>query len=105
MNEKLDCIFKLFSDLLDERFSSEMFTTEDSIRYLFFYACTENGVKPNDITLESKGIFNDVVTKHAELDMMIESGVLSESVAAEFKYHRPEGKDGKTKPQDRKSVV
>ena len=100
MADELEPIFEEFRTKLDERFSDKKFTTEDTIRYLFFYACTKNGVEPNDITLESKGIFNTSITKNAELDMMIESENLSESVAIEFKYHRREGMEGKAKPQE-----
>ncbi len=41
MSGALGEICTQFKKLLDECFKSGLFTTEDTIRYLFFHACTE----------------------------------------------------------------
>lgn len=55
----LQKIFIDFAILLNERFSKIGkkldSISEDTIRFLFFHACTQNGIKPNEITLEEKG--------------------------------------------------
>ena len=46
-SEKLQLTFQKFAELLDTRFSKDVFTKEDSIRYTFFYAtCLELGLDP-----------------------------------------------------------
>ena len=91
----LQKIFIDFAILLNDRFSkigeSLDSISEDTIRYLFFYACTQNGIKPNKITLEEKGNFDCAGSEELELDMHIEKNAIIPSIAAEFKYHRQEG--------------
>ena len=74
----LQKIFIDFAILLNDRFSkigeSLDSISEDTIRYLFFYACTQNGIKPNEITLEKKGVFdNEEISKTSKLDLFIKS--------------------------------
>ena len=91
----LQKIFIDFAILLNERFSNPSDElnqiSEDTIRYLFFYACTQNGIKPNEITLEEKGNFDCAGSEELELDMHIEKNAIIPSIAIEFKYHRQEG--------------
>ena len=91
----LQKIFIDFAILLNDRFSNPSDElnqiSEDTIRYLFFYACTQNGIKPNEITLEEKGNFDCAGSEELELDMHIEENAIIPSIAAEFKYHRQEG--------------
>ena len=78
-------VFKAFANLLDERFASEVYTTEDSVRYTFFYALLSNGIcEHKDIVLERP----HPTIKRAEMDTLILSGVSRPSIAIEFKYDR-----------------
>ena len=91
----LQKIFIDFAILLNERFSqigkSSDSISEDTIRYLFFHACTQNGIKPNEIDLEKKGLFNDEkISKTSKLDLYIKSEKI-QNLAIEFKYHKKEG--------------
>ena len=91
----LQKIFIDFAILLNERFSNPSDElnqiSEDTIRYLFFYACTQNGIKPNEITLEKKGVFdNEEISKTSKLDLFIKSKKI-QNLAIEFKYHKKEG--------------
>lgn len=91
----LQKIFSDFEIVLNERFSKIGKThdsiSEDTIRYLFFYACIQNGIKPNEIILEEKGNFDCAGSEELELDMHIEKNAIIPSIAIEFKYHRQEG--------------
>jgi len=91
----LQKIFIDFAVLLNDRFSkideSLDSISEDTIRYLFFHACTQNGIKPNEIDLEKKGLFNDEkISKTSKLDLYIKSEKI-QNLAIEFKYHKKEG--------------
>ena len=90
MSEALEKICTQFKELLDERFKSGLFTTEDTIRYLFFHACTEHGVKPNSVTLEDKAAFSESESGNEELDTFVQANenIGLEPLAIEFKYHR-----------------
>ena len=91
----LQKIFIDFAILLNDRFSkigeSLDSISEDTIRYLFFYACTQNGIKPNEIALEEKGTFDCTGSEELEIDMHIKENAIIPSIATEFKYHRQEG--------------
>ena len=93
--QNLQKIFIDFTILLNERFSQIGkkldSISEDTIRFLFCHACTQNGIKPNKITLEEKGNFDCAGSEELELDMHIEENAIIPSIAAEFKYHRQEG--------------
>lgn len=101
MEEKLLKISTDFAEQLNIYFSKkeekpELFdAAEDMIRYLFFYACLKNNVKPYEIILEKANCFNINIKKNPKLDiLLLEEDV--PKVAIEIKYHRTEGK---TKPQ------
>ena len=82
-SEKLQLTFQKFADLLDTRFSKDVFTKEDSIRYTFFYAtCLELGLGPEDIILES--VHPNI--EGAEIDMLIPENKDYPELVFEFKY-------------------
>uniref|UniRef100_A0A7C5Z2W5 Restriction endonuclease n=1 Tax=candidate division CPR3 bacterium TaxID=2268181 RepID=A0A7C5Z2W5_UNCC3 len=52
-NVTIDKIFEQFTELLEDRFSKQVYTTEDSIRYSLFYCLTNYGrIHPSDVILE-----------------------------------------------------
>ncbi len=82
-SEKLQLTFQKFAELLDTRFSKDVFTKEDSIRYTFFYAtCLELGLGPEDIILES--VHPNI--EGAEIDMLIPENKDYPELVFEFKY-------------------
>ena len=82
-SEKLQLTFQKFAELLDTRFSKDVFTKEDSIRYTFFYAmCLELGLGPEDIILES--VHPNI--EGAEIDMLIPEKTDCPELVFEFKY-------------------
>ena len=83
-SEKLQLTFQKFADLLDTRFSKEVFTTEDSVRYTFFYAISsEFELVPHDIVLES---VHPNIDGHKEIDMLIPEKKDCPELVFEFKY-------------------
>ncbi len=83
--------FETMVALLDERLSNEVFTSEDAVRYTFFYAAvTTAGYVPRDILLEVP----HPSINGAEIDTVIASGGQPKT-ALEFKYSRtiPSGKN------------
>ena len=79
-------IFQVFSALIDERLSTKVFTTEDSVRYTFFLALLESGFcKHTDILLEMP---HPSIPK-AEVDLFISAGDNRPATAFEFKFDRP----------------
>ena len=83
-SEKLQSAFQKFGDLLDTRFSKEVFTTEDSVRYTFFYAISsEFELVPHDIVLES---VHPNIDGHKEIDMLIPEKKDCPELVFEFKY-------------------
>lgn len=87
MNE----IFDLFAKYMILRFSNQIFTTEDSVRYTFFISLLKSFcLKPEDIILEYP---HPVITK-AEIDTYIPN-YFAKPTALEFKYHRriPSGRN------------
>ena len=82
-SEKLQSVFQKFGVLLNIRFSKDVFTKEDSIRYTFFYAtCLELGLGPEDIILES--VHPNI--EGAEIDMLIPENKDYPELVFEFKY-------------------
>ena len=82
-SEKLQSAFQKFGALLNIRFSKDVFTKEDSIRYTFFYAtCLELGLGPEDIILES--VHPNI--EGAEIDMLIPENKDYPELVFEFKY-------------------
>ena len=83
-SEKLQLTFQKFAELLDTRFSKDVFTTEDSVRYTFFYAISsELELVPHDIILESE---HPNIDGHKEIDMLIPEKKDCPELVFEFKY-------------------
>jgi hypothetical protein len=80
----MENVFNDFIILLKKRFELGIFTTEDSIRYTFFYALISKGsVLPHEIILE----YPHPAIQRAEIDTYIPS-FQGTSLAIEFKYDR-----------------
>ena len=76
--------FRRFAELLNTRLKSEIFTTEDSVRYSFFAALHEQGVQPHEVVLE----YRHPVIHRAQVDTWIPD-LDPDGLAVEFKYDRP----------------
>ena len=83
--QSIDEAFKLFAELLEERFNKEIFTTEDSVRYTLFHCLTKcMNLKPSDIILEQA----HPSIPRAEVDMHILATKEFPEIFFEFKYDR-----------------
>jgi len=96
-NVKINEIFQQFGELLEDRFSKQTYTTEDSIRYTLFHCLTHyGGIHPSDIVLE----YPHHHISGAEVDTYVppENGLCG--LVFEFKFDRkiPSGKNP-PKPQ------
>lgn len=81
----LHSVFAEFGRLLGERLSLDVRTTEDTIRYTFYYALmSSGGVRHTDLTLE----YPHPALSGAKIDTLLNPGSGRESVAFEFKYDR-----------------
>lgn len=76
-------IFKSFSSCLENRIINGIHTTEDSVRYTFFYSLIQNKLQPEDLVLE----YPHPNISGAEIDTWIPS-YSGNAYAIEFKYHR-----------------
>ena len=86
--QELDEAFRSFAILLKERIYSGIYTTEDSVRYLFFHSVTRTfGISPNEILLES----SHPADGKKEVDMVLLSSETRPEFAFEFKFHRSTG--------------
>ena len=82
-SEKLQSAFQKFGVLLDDRFSKDVFTKEDSVRYTFFHAISSDlELIPSDIILES--VHPNI--EGAEIDMLIPEKTDCPELVFEFKY-------------------
>ena len=82
-SEKLQSGFQKFGVLLDDRFSKDVFTKEDSVRYTFFHAISSDlELIPSDIILES--VHPNI--EGAEIDMLIPEKTDCPELVFEFKY-------------------
>ncbi|NDB47124.1 MAG: hypothetical protein EB163_07530, partial [Nitrososphaeria archaeon] len=80
----IESIFPKFGEFLDERLTKQVFTTEDSIRYTFFYCLTQYfSLKHTEIILE----YPHPKIKGAEIDTFIKTDT-GNSQVFEFKYDR-----------------
>lgn len=79
-------VFECFATLLEERLRTEVFTTEDSLRYTFFLALTTIGYCQHfEIVLEEP----HPMIPGAEIDLRIGQNKERLSTAFEFKFDRP----------------
>jgi hypothetical protein len=77
--------FREFGDLLRERLSLGILTTEDTIRYTLYAALTASGgLKHSDLILE----YPHPALPRAKVDTVVTAGVGREAAAFEFKYDR-----------------
>ncbi|TET89624.1 MAG: hypothetical protein E3J35_09450 [Methanomassiliicoccales archaeon] len=91
-DDVLGAILKRFAELLDDRFSKEVFTTEDSVRYTLFYCLIrEGGIHPSDVILEHP----HPQIPRAEVDLFIPPKDGSPGLVFEFKFDRemPSGRN------------
>jgi hypothetical protein len=94
-NELLDEVFGKFVDYLQDRFSRQIYTTEDSIRYTFFHSLVGiGGISPSEIVLEHP----HPRIPGAEIDAFLPR----ENLVFEFKYDR-EIPSGRNLPRPRKA--
>lgn len=87
-SEILAEVFIKFVDNLRNRFSKQVYTTEDSIRYTFFHSLVElGGISPSQMILEQP----HPKIPRAEIDAFVPD----EKLVFEFKYDRtiPSGKN------------
>ena len=83
-SEKLQSAFQKFGALLDDRFSKDVFTKEDSVRYTFFHAISSDlELIPSDIILES---VHPNIEGDKEIDMLIPEKKDCPELVFEFKY-------------------
>jgi hypothetical protein len=83
--ENLQKTFQHFSENLDIRFTNEVYTTEDSVRYTFFQSLTSiMNLSLEEIILE----FPHPVIKRAEIDMLIPPKEGRNELVFEFKFDR-----------------
>ena len=77
--------FRDFSELLGIRFSNNVYTTEDSVRYTFFLSLiTKMNLEASEIILE----YPHPIIDRAEIDMFIPSKNERDELVFEFKYDR-----------------
>ncbi len=81
--QKCDRVFRRFVTLLRRRFEQGAATTEDAIRYTFFAALVDCGLRPEQIIVEAP----HPTLKRARMDTLLPS-FAGQTVALEFKYHR-----------------
>lgn len=82
----LERVFESFAELLSERFSHQIFTTEDSVRYTFYHCLGQyTSLKPSDIVLEHP---HSYITR-GEIDTCVLDKNSDPEAIIEFKYHRP----------------
>lgn len=90
-----------FVKLLWQRLGAGVYTTEDSIRFTFFAALLQNGVRPEQVVLE----FPHPVMRGARVDAVILDAQGEPGSAVEFKYDRTTpGGSNQPKPQKAGSV-
>ncbi len=77
--------FEEFGALLSERLALPILTTEDTVRYTFYFALTATGaLRPTELTLE----YPHPTIAGARIDTVIRSNDGSWTAAFEFKYDR-----------------
>lgn len=80
----MEGVWPHFTELLRTRLEADVFTTEDSIRYTFYFAfCAKTGIQPHEIVLE----FPHPQIRRAQVDTYVPR-FRGASLAVEFKYDR-----------------
>lgn len=88
----IDDVFQQFAEMLEKRFSKGTITTEDSVRYTFFYCLTARwNISPSDIVLE----YPHPGISGAEVDTYVMPRNAQPGMAFEFKFDRsiPSGRN------------
>lgn len=84
-NSIIDETLQMFAEMMEERFAKKVFTTEDSVRYTFFYCLTKIGnLTPSDIVLEQP----HPSIRRAEIDMRVPAKGTTPDLFFEFKFDR-----------------
>jgi hypothetical protein len=99
----LGTVFERFADLLDHRLSRGILTTEDSVRYTFFYALTETlKLHPTEVVLEHP---HPVLPGSKKIDVLISAAPQRPTIALEFKYDRNNSDHNKARTKQAAAVV
>jgi hypothetical protein len=77
-------IFQDFTREIGERLSSGIHTTEDDIRYTFFYCLMQSGYRPIDVLLE----YPHPAIRNARVDTYVPAKDGNQGMVVEFKYDR-----------------
>lgn len=95
-------MFQEFTDLLADRVQRNVSTTEDALRYTFFFAaCTSLHIGPSDIILEDP--YSPGQRTRTDLRLKLRDGTWT---AAEFKFHRAlRGGGPRPRPQQAGTIV
>ena len=81
----MDDVLNDFSSLLAKRLEKRVYTTEDAIRYTFFYSLiNKSEIDISDIILE----YPHPYIKKAEIDTYVYPNNLTQGLVVEFKYDR-----------------
>lgn len=96
-------VFERFAELLDHRLSRKIMTTEDSVRYTFFYALTETlKLHPTDVILEHP---HPALPGSKKIDVLISAARQRPTIALEFKYDRNKSDHNKARTKQAAAVV
>lgn len=99
IEEELSTAFNEFSDLMQERISRSVHTTEDSIRYTFFHAVTNSlSLRPPDVILE----YPHPTIEKKLVDTVVPPKDTRPGLVLEFKYDR-ENPGGRNQPKTMKA--
>lgn len=99
----LRTVFERFAELLDHRLSRGILTTEDSVRYTFFYALTETlKLHPADVILEHP---HPALPGSKKIDVLISAAQQRPAIALEFKYDRNKSDHNKARTKQAAAVV
>jgi len=83
--ETINLLFQGFADFLEDRFSKQVYTTEDSIRYTLFYYLTQKmHIHPSDIIIE----YPHTHIPRAKIDTYIPPMEKRPGFIFEFKFNR-----------------
>ena len=79
-------VLQKFSELIKTRLETNVHTTEDSVRFTFFAALLNEGIKPEEVILENPHPHHKLA--RARIDTWIATTDDCDGLAVEFKYDR-----------------
>lgn len=88
MRTKLQQVFKNYGELLAERISNNILTSEDDVRYTFLYSLSKIG-KYNPLEIELEKSYKEDNLKNDKMDLYVSPKRGNDAFAVEFKYHGP----------------